>query len=412
LPGIGCNGLTQGYSIVSTTGEHKMFRNNSKVWIISKGRFSDIDLGPMVEGDVTGPCKEYEISDIGRYLMNPNSIEIKKKLIGGEIHYKQGSFKQIRKAFHKILPVFSKRLKKNPLSSPEVIVSRYKLQIPPLKDSHLESHLNQIVEQLRPYDSVANKLVQLDPHKIFQIVGICEDVGGNYSYLKLQGSVEEKIKYLGSFISKGVAVILNKAYIGDGLFELRGYDFLSYDPSKTFKLITYNSGGDQKACVLTENNIIDFYLKDCHLLKYMHLFEQSLKSNPSLSHVFNLCHEGLATPIKLFFNKKLEIDYSKAALPEIYQDVFKTLNLELNKKNLVQPILNHLQIGISLSYILLSDCQQDRMHTDISVLHDLRALEPLRKNLPHVYSAVVKRAVVSEAGRFYLLDSINGYSNA
>jgi hypothetical protein len=52
------------------------------------------------------------------------------------------------------------------------------------------------------------------------------------------------------------------------------------------------------------------------------------------------------------------------------------------------------------------------MHTDISVLHDLRALEPLRKNLPHVYSAVVKQATVSEAGRFYLLDSINGYNNA
>jgi hypothetical protein len=52
------------------------------------------------------------------------------------------------------------------------------------------------------------------------------------------------------------------------------------------------------------------------------------------------------------------------------------------------------------------------MFTDISVLHDLRALEPLRKNLPHVYSAVVKRAVISEAGKFYLLDSINGYSNA
>ena len=144
----------------------------------------------------------------------------------------------------------------------------------------------------------------------------------------------------------------------------------------------------------------------------MHLLEQSLNSNPSLSHAFNLCSEGQATPIKLFFNQKLEIDYSKAALPGIYQDVFKTLNVELNKKNLVKPILNYLQIGISLSYIMLSDCHRDRMHTDISVLHDLRALEPLRKNLPHVYSAVVKRAVISEAGRFYLLDSINGYSNA
>lgn len=389
-----------------------MFRNNSKVWIISEGRFSDIVLDRIVEGNASGPCKEYEISDIGRYLLNPNSIEIKKKLIGGEIHYKQGPLKRIRKAFHKILPGSSKRLKKNPALSPEVIVSRYKLQIPPLKDSHLESHLNKIVDQLRPYDSVAKKLVQLDPRKIVQIVGICEDVGGNYSYLKLQGSIEEKIKYLGNFISKDVGVILNRAYIGDGLFELRGYDFLSYDSAKIFKLVTYDAGGNLKACVLTANNDIDFYLENCQLLKHMHLLEQSLKSNPSLSHAFNLCNEGQATPIKLFFNKKLEIDYSKAALPEIYLDVFKTFNVELNKKNLIQPILNYLQIGISLSYMLLSDCQQDRMHTDISVLHDLRALEPLRKNLPHVYSAVVKRAMVSEAGRFYLLDSINGYSNA
>ncbi len=389
-----------------------MLINNSKIWIISQGRPSDIDLDRIVEADAAGPCKEYKISEIGRYLLNPNSIEIKKKLVGGEIHYKQGPIKKIRKAFNKILPGASRREKKNSGLSPEVIVSRYKLQIPPVKDSHLELHLNQIVDQLRPYDSVARKLGQLDPRKITQIVGICEDVGGNYSYLKLQGSIEEKIKYLGNFISKEVGVILNKAYIADGLFELRGYDFLSYDPSTAFKLITYYSGGGQKACVLTADNRIDFFLKDGHLLKHMHLLEQSLKSNPSLNHAFTLCHEGQATPIKLFFNKKLEIDYSKAALPEIYQNVFKTLNLELNKKNLVQPILNHLQIGISLSYILLSDCQHDRMHTDISVLHDLRALEPLRKNLPHVYSAVVKQAMISEAGRFYLLDSINGYSNA
>jgi hypothetical protein len=388
-----------------------MALNNSKVWIISDGRFSDIDLDRIVEDGGAGPCKEYQISAIGRYLLNPGSIEIKKKLIGGEIHYKLNPVQKLRKVFHKILPGSDRRLEKNSWLTPEVIVSRYKLQIPPLKDSHLEHHLNQIVDQLRLYDSVAKRLIDLDPRKIAQIVGICEDVGGNYSYLKLQGSIEEKIKYLGNFISKDVGVVLNKAHISDGLFELRGYDFFSHDPTQTYKLITYNSGGNQNACVLTENNKIDFYLKDYHLIKQMHLLEQSLRSNPSLSQAFGLCLEGQATPIKLFFNKKLEIDYSKAALPEFYLDVFKTLNVELNKKNLIQPILNHLQIGISLSYILLSDGRQDRMHTDISVLHDLRALEPLRDNLPRVYSAVVKRATVSEAGRFYLLDSINGYNN-
>ena len=389
-----------------------MFPNHNKLWIITEGRSADIDLDRIVEGDASGPFKEYRISDLGRYLLNPNAIEIKKKLIGGEIHFKLALLQKLQKALYRLLPGSSKRLKKNPLFTPEVIVSRYKLQIPPLKDAHLESHLNHIVDQLKAYDSVTKRLVELDPRKISQIVGICEDVGGNYSYLKLQGSIEEKIKYLGNFISKEVGVILNKAYISDGLFELRGYDFLSYDPMMEFTLITYNAGGDQKACVLTRNNTIDFYLSDCRLLNHMHLLEQSLKSNPRLNDAFNLCREGQATPIKLFFNKKLEIDYSKAALPEIYLDVFKTLNVELNKKNLVQPILNHLQIGISLSYIMLSDCRQDKMHTDISVLHDLRALEPLRKNLPHVYFAVVERAMVSEAGRFYLLDTINGYSHA
>jgi hypothetical protein len=188
-----------------------MSHKNSKVWIISEGRFSDIDPDLMVEGPVAGPCKEYNLSAIGRYLLNPNAIEIKKKLIGGEVHHRLGPVKKIRKALHHILPGAKKRLKTNSWLSPDVIVSRYKLVIPQLKDPHLEYHLNQIVDQLRPYDSVAKKLVQLDPRKIFQVVGICEDVGGNYSYLKLQGSIEDKIKYLGNFISKDVGVVLNKA---------------------------------------------------------------------------------------------------------------------------------------------------------------------------------------------------------
>lgn len=88
--------------------------DNSNIWVISEGRYSDVNLQGEVEGNVAGPYKEYTISDIGRYLLNPDSIEVKKKLIGGEIHYKQGPLKRIRKAFHKILPGSSKRLKKIP----------------------------------------------------------------------------------------------------------------------------------------------------------------------------------------------------------------------------------------------------------------------------------------------------------
>ncbi|MBT8372352.1 MAG: hypothetical protein KJO34_15405, partial [Deltaproteobacteria bacterium] len=157
---------------------------------------------------------------------------------------------------------------------------------------------------------------------------------------------------------------------------------------------------------------IDFYLSDYDLIKHMHLLEQSLKANPSFNKMFMLCIEGQATPIKLFFNRKLEIDYSKTALPAIYQDVFKALKVELNQRNLIKPVLNYLQLGVSLHYFHLADSLEDRMLTHISVLHDFRALETLRNNLPHVYSEILKRAFSSEAGRFYLLDSINGYTNA
>ena len=385
--------------------------NNNNIWIISEGRYTDVSLEGVNDGKVAGPYKEYKISDIGRYLLNPNSIEVKKKLIGGEIHYKQGALKKIGRFFRKILPNTSRRQSKGRSISPDLIVSRYKLRIPPMKDPDLEAHLNQFFGLLRSYDSVPKKLALLDPHKIFEIIGICEDIGGNYSYLKLKGSIEEKIKYLENSFSKDVGVVLNRAYIADGLFELRGYDFESYKPERSYRLISFTNDGGPAACVLTGHNKVDFYLSDYTLIKHMHLLEQSLRTNPSISEAFIRCVKGQATPIKLFFNKKLEIDYAKTALPAIYQDVFKTLDVELNQRNLVKPILNYLQIGVSLNYILPEEGQEDRMYTHISVLHDFRALEPLRKNLPQVYSALLQQAFSTEAGRYYLLDSINGYSN-
>ena len=97
---------------------------SNKIWIISEGRSLDVDLKGVTEGNAAGPFKEYEISDIGRYLLNPQSIEVKKKLIGGEIHYKQGVLNNIGKSFRKILPKASKGSKNGSLKSPELIVSR------------------------------------------------------------------------------------------------------------------------------------------------------------------------------------------------------------------------------------------------------------------------------------------------
>jgi hypothetical protein len=49
--------------------------------------------------------------------------------------------------------------------------------------------------------------------------------------------------------------------------------------------------------------------------------------------------------------------------------------------------------------------------TLISVLHDLRALDVLRTTLPRVYDEVSKCVSESEAGKFYLLDSIEGFNH-
>ncbi len=397
---------------MSTARNINSLHNNKEIWVIAAGRFSDIDLSAVIDETVVGPYKEYKISDIGRYLLNPHPIEVKKKLIGGEVHYKLGAIKQIRKSIHKILPVFLRKRKQIPSLSPEVIVSRFKLRRPVVKDPELEAHLNKIYVQLKSYDSFATKLDRLDPQNIYQIVGICEDIGGNYSYLKLQGSIAEKIKYLDNSIAKDVGVILNKAYVAEGLYELRGYDFQSYNPAAFSRLFSYNNGKEPKACVLTNQNQVEFYITDSQLLKHMFLLEQSLRANPSLCKAFELCAGGEANPIKLFFNKKLEIDYAKSPLPAIYQDVLRTHDTQSSHRNLIKPILNYLQIGISFNYMLADDDTDDRMITHISVLHDLRALEPLRKNLPDVYAAVAQHGFITDSGQYYLLDSINGYDNA
>ena len=397
---------------MSTVRNFNLSHNNNEVWVISANRSSDLDLSGVLDEKVIGPYKQYKISDIGRYLLNPHSIEVKKKLIGGEIHYKHGPLKKIRKSIQKIRPAFLKKRKPNSSLSPEVILSRYKLRRPSMKDPDLDRHLKKIYDQLKTYDSFSRKLDLLDPQNIIQIVGICEDIGGNYSYLKLQGSIEEKIRYLSNSIAKDDGVVLNKAYVADGLYELRGYDFRSFNAANSYRLFSYNNGKEHKACVLTNQNQVEFYITDPHLLRHMLLLEQSLKANPSLCKAFELCAGGDASPIKLFFNKKLEIDYAKSPLPAIYQDVLKTYNSKSNHRNLIKPILNYLQIGISLNYMLAADDSDDRMFTHISVLHDLRALEPLRKNLPDVYAAVARQGFITDSGRYYLLDSINGYDNA
>lgn len=387
-------------------------RDSGDIWIISECRDATNDLSAIENAPDEGLLREYLISDIAYYLLNPNPIEIKKRLIGCEIHYRHRRLSKIKDALSKLFPKHIRRAINARNLPPEVLISNCNLKIPPLKDRELEAHFTKIYESLRSYDSVSKRLPQLNIQKIAHVIGICEDVGGNLSYLKLQGEIEEKLKYLASYISKDVSVVLRKACQADGLFELRGFNFQSYDGTKSHRLVYFLKEKTPQLCVLTPDNQIIFCVNDDKLLKYLHLLEHSITANPDLKQAFVRCRAGQARAIKLFFNRKLEIDYSKTHFPKVYREVFNTHKLNSNQRNLVKPSLNYLQIGVSLNYVPASDIGEDRLYTQISVLHDLRAIETLKNNLPQVYSEISKSAFLSEAGRYYLLDSIEGHSNA
>ena len=397
--------------MAATRTERSVSEKKSDIWVISKGRDSQFDPSATEGAKKIEQVKEYQISDIAYYLLNPQPIEVEKQLIGCEIHYPQRTITKLIEIIKRLVPHRLRRLWNDHMVPPEVLVSQYKIGIPALKDKALEKHLYSIYESLRSYDYVAKRLPLLDPYQIAHVIGICKDIGGNFTYLKLQGSIEEKLKYMQNYISKDVGVMLRKAYIGDGLFEMRGFDFTAYDSNHVHRLIVYRQNGTPKCCVLNSKNTVAYSLDDVHPLKFIFLLQQALRDDLKLKNAFDYCIQRKAMPVKLFFNRQLEVDYSKSPFPTIYRDILKAEKINSSQQNLIRPALNYLQIGISFNYIPRPDGEADRLITLISVLHDLRALELLRKNLARVYNEIEKRVHVSEAGRFYLLDSIEGFNN-
>ncbi|MBT8332665.1 MAG: hypothetical protein KJP06_10115 [Deltaproteobacteria bacterium] len=385
--------------------------SKTDIWVISEGRSSQLDLSEIDGEKIDGSAREYQISEIGCYLLNPQPIEIEKRLIGCEIHAPQRTTTKIIEKLKRLLPRRLRGVWNSHMIPPEVLVSHCKIWIPPLKDKTFQSHLFHLYESLRAYDPVSRRLSQLDPHKIAHVIGICKDLGGNLTYLKLQGSIEEKLRYMQNYISKNVGVLLRRAYIGDGLFEMRAFDFSMYRPDHSHRLILFERKGKPQCCVFSSDNKVEFRLDNDDLLKYLFLLQQALADDGKLISAFENCIRNQAKPIKLFFNQKLEVNYAKSPFPKIYRDILSANKIDPNQSNLIRPALNYMQIGISFNYIPQYNGFEENMTTLISVLHDLRALEMLRKKLPQVHNEIENRVKGSEAGMYYLLDSIEGFNH-
>ncbi len=375
------------------------------IWIISRTGFGipkDIELVSEIKAE---SIVEYVISDFAKYMLDPNPMEIQKRLVGCEIHRSQPEKTTFGSSLSKWIP-WKKKAEAGP---PDILLAQSPIEAPSRKDKQFTDHVDLINESLRPYDVLPRTLSSLDMDHVSNIVGICEDIDGNRSILRLDGDIPSKVNYMKNNYSRNVNVILESRQLAPGLFEMRGLDFTSYNPDNQYRLIRFFSNGESKACVIGADKSVQYWIQDMNLVKYMLLLDQSIQENKKFQDAFRQCITGELMPIKILFNTKFEIGYTDSHLPEAYQDIFKTCNLGMDEKDVIMESLNQLQLGVAFSYVMKDNTGKQKLFTHISVLHSIKALEPIRQRLPKLYSEINKRISISDTRRFYVLDSIRGY---
>lgn len=384
-------------------------RSKDDIWIISEGRPINLDLSKICREPVTGPVTEYRISDIAAYLLNPNQITLKEKIIGCKVYYRQPRTGMIRRFFGRIIS--GKDSGAGNEREPEEIISTSQTGAPMFRDRALNAHFIKINELLMPFDPAYKGLKSLDEEKIEDIKAVCEQTGGNRYQLTLQGSLKEKIDYIAKSISKKTRVVINRAYLTNGLFELRGFDFKKFDANNVHRLIKIAQKDRIRYCVLNANFKFLYWINENETVNYIHTFAHSVRTDPGLREALTLCLKGDAQPLKLFFSKQMEQVYSEKFLPITYREVFSTYKIAPDDKEKITGTLNNYQSIVFFNYSPGSEDGRRELITNISVMHDVRALETIKARLPEIYSEINKKAYESDAGKLYLLDSLRGYQN-
>lgn len=389
---------------------HLENKNKQGFWIISEGMPVTLDLSNICKEAISGLITEYKISELARYLLNPNPITLEEKVVGCRVQYRKPSSGKLKRLLNKILPG-TKSQSEGHDSHIEEIITASKLGAPSFKDENLNAHFIKINDLLKPYDPVQKKLSSLDREKVEDVKALCEDIGRNRYQLNLQGSIGDKINFVASSLSKKTKVVANKAYLLNGLFELRGFNFKGFYVKNSYRLIKFTQNNQLRYCVLNTNYQFEYWINENLLINYMHLLEQCIQSDPRLREALLLCVKGDAKPLKLFFAKQLGQDYSDKHLPTVYREVFSAHKISQYEKDTLAETLNKNQSIVSFTFVPLSGPEKHKLCTNISVMHDVRALEPIKGHLPKVYSEINKKALVSDAGKLYLMDSIRGYQN-
>lgn len=378
-----------------------------KLWVVSPPRTARfaIDFPGMEKVPTT--VREYRISAIGHYLVSPAALDVRRRLAGCEIHWRASRMSRWLSPLRRLAK--KKRAGQQP---PLSLVMNFPNPAASPFDTHLKRHIDHLYDNLRPFDSFYQTLEGIDPGRVDQVAGICEDDTGMRAAVTLSGAPWQQLDFVRRNAGREIDVRLERAEFADGLFEMKGFDFINFNPRIAYRLIRFEHDGRPKACVLNENHTIAFWLDDVKLVNYLQLFEYCIQQNHPLRESLIQCIQGKAAALRLMFTPRLEIDYSRAPLPAVFQEAIGRTHLADPQDLLIKQNLNQYQMGVSFNTMALQESGRSELCTHISILQDLRALEPIKDRIPDLFAKMARRAAQSEEGRFYLLESICGARHA
>ncbi|MDY6823632.1 MAG: hypothetical protein SWH68_07540 [Thermodesulfobacteriota bacterium] len=394
---------------------HNQYLADDDIWVIVDNAAAISETGSpapiMADGEAIQPVREYRISELGHYLLNPNPIMIRKKLIGFECFYPQPAGNAFKKKIRRLLPKKLHRSFQDRQTPSRVVTGNAPPDLACLTDSKLKTHISGIYDQLRHHEPVLKELAALGFDQITDINGICLDNDGGTSPLVLRGNLAEKRNYISEYLYREVDVLLNHgAYSADGLFKLGGFNFRQFQPHVQYRLVKYYHKGRSAYLVADNNGGVDFAVETPKLVKYLHLLEKCLRSNRELRTAVKTCARGGATPLHLFFNTRIDMTYTEQHIPGLYRELLSAGDYEIEEdiKTRLMDSLNHRNIRVVFSYRPEDAPRHADYLAAITVMHDIKALEPLKDNIPALYTAIRENALTSEAGRFYLLETLHG----
>ena len=379
---------------------------NQDIWIISEprhGRFA-IDHGGKDGSPIVG--QEYRISNIGRYLLSPQPLTVQKWLIGCEISQKKNLIKRVQNKWGR-----TDIQQKNDTAKPLTLYLNQPNIKNTLTTAELNHYLDTLYNHLRPFDLFFIEINKIISHQIEKLVGICEDDAGFRSPLTLEGTVSQQLDYLRQHVGKPVSVKLKRAYLSNGLFEMKGFNFQNYRPNQYSRLIRFVQNGLPKACVVNADNTISFWVDDFKIINYLQLLNYCIHHNKKMYESFYNCMHGKSIPIRLMFNQSITIDYTRAPLPAIFQKILGNSSIADQTQKLIKKNLSAHQMGISFNSLTQQKKGGNTICTDIAILQNLRALEPIKNHVPTLFAQMEKIAARSEGEIYYLLEAIRGVDN-